>query len=63
MKVMPKGDYYLWYCDWCDSKNLTIWTKVDSGRFCCSACQRAYGVESDGRINLFDADEMLLMAV
>jgi hypothetical protein len=38
MKLMPHGDYYIWYCDWCDSRNLTLWTRVDKGEVTCGAC-------------------------
>jgi transposase-like protein len=63
MKVMPKGDHYVWYCDWCDSKNLTIWTKVDTGKFSCAACQREFSIESDGHIHHTDTSDLLLLAV
>jgi hypothetical protein len=63
MKVILKGDYYSWYCEWCDSRNLTLWVKIDSGKFCCSACQRAFGIESDGHIHHADTSDMLLQAV
>ncbi len=29
MNIMPLGDYYAWYCEWCDSRNLTLWTKFE----------------------------------
>ena len=38
MNIMPNGDYYVWYCDWCDSRNLTLWTKFESGEVVCGAC-------------------------
>ncbi len=40
MKIMPMGDYYVWYCEWCDSKNLTLWTRVEKDEVLCGACQR-----------------------
>jgi hypothetical protein len=42
MKLMPMGDYYLWYCEWCDSRNLTLWTKVTTDQVCCAACHKKY---------------------
>jgi hypothetical protein len=38
MKIMPNGDYYIWYCDWCDSRNLTLWTRIDKMKVVCAAC-------------------------
>ena len=38
MKLMPKGDYYIWYCDWCDSRNLTLWTRIEEGEVVCACC-------------------------
>lgn len=38
MQLMPHGDYYLWYCDRCDSRNLTLWTRIDTGEITCAAC-------------------------
>ncbi len=40
MKLMPFGDYYLWFCDWCDSQNRTIWTRIDTHNLTCAACYR-----------------------
>ncbi len=40
MKIMPMGDYYVWYCEWCDSKNLTLWTRVEKNEVVCGACHR-----------------------
>jgi hypothetical protein len=38
MKLIPNGDYYIWYCDWCDSRNNTLWTRLESGQVFCGAC-------------------------
>lgn len=38
MKIMPNGDYYLWDCDWCDSRNRTLWTRIDEGKLVCGVC-------------------------
>ena len=38
MKLMPQGDYYVWFCDWCDSRNQTLWTRIEEGKVVCSVC-------------------------
>jgi hypothetical protein len=38
MKLIPLGDYYIWYCDWCDSRNSTLWTRVEKGNVVCGVC-------------------------
>ena len=38
MKIMPMGDYYVWHCDWCDSTNYTIWTRLERDGLSCTAC-------------------------
>ena len=40
MNIMPLGDYYAWYCEWCDSRNLTLWTKFEKNEVLCGACHR-----------------------
>ena len=47
MKLFPQGDHYLWYCDWCDSRNLTLWTRVERGKINCCACQMPVAVPHD----------------
>ncbi len=44
MKIIPMGDYYVWHCDWCDSTNYTIWTRIESERLACSACHQTFSV-------------------
>ena len=44
MKLMPIGDYYSWYCEWCDSRNLTLWTRFEKGQVACGACHIAYSM-------------------
>ncbi len=44
MKIIINGDYYTWYCDWCDSRNLTLWTLIDDGQVKCGACHMPHGV-------------------
>lgn len=44
MKIMPMGDYYVWHCDWCDSTNYTIWTRIEHEGLACAAChQHSFG--------------------
>jgi hypothetical protein len=40
MKIRLNEDYYFWCCDWCDSENLVLWTKVQDGTTC-GACHRS----------------------
>jgi hypothetical protein len=42
MKIMPLGDYYVWYCEWCDTKNLTLWTRFEKGQVFCGACHNGF---------------------
>lgn len=47
MKIMPLGDYYVWYCEWCDTRNLTLWTRFEKNDVFCGACHR--GAQLDAR--------------
>ena len=40
MKLTLKDDYYEWYCDWCDSINVTLIHRVVDGTFSCCACHK-----------------------
>jgi hypothetical protein len=40
MELNLKGDYYEWYCDWCDTRNLTLIHRVADGTFSCCACHK-----------------------
>ncbi len=40
MKLIPLGDYYVWHCDWCDSTNYTIWTRMELDGLACAACHK-----------------------
>ena len=51
MKIKPMGDYYVWYCDWCDSRNSTLWTKLEANSVCCNACLQTFEVSPDGYLN------------
>ncbi len=56
MKLRLNEDYYFWCCDWCDSENLVLWTKVQNGTTC-GACHRLMvlpdipGVDSNNTIS------------
>jgi hypothetical protein len=68
MNIMPMGDYYVWYCEWCDSRNLTAWVRVDRGSVCCSACQKRFEISRDGDLmsdenNGIESDEVLLSGI
>jgi LSD1 subclass zinc finger protein len=40
MRLRPLGDFYEWYCEWCHSKNLTLWTRFEKGEVVCGACHK-----------------------
>lgn len=42
MDLMPVGDRYIWYCDWCDTKNVTPWVRVSEKEVCCAACHKSF---------------------
>lgn len=44
MKLIPIGDYYAWYCEWCDSRNLTPWTRVEKSQVYCGACHKQFSM-------------------
>jgi hypothetical protein len=44
MKLIPMGDYYVWYCDWCDSRNQTLWTRMEKGKAVCGACHSPFAI-------------------
>lgn len=44
MKLMPQGDYYVWYCDWCDSRNHTLWMRVEKGSVVCGVCHTPFAL-------------------
>ncbi len=61
MKIVPRGDYYVWHCEWCDSRNSTIWTRIDSQIVTCSACKQSFGIGEEG--HLFALDQELREAI
>jgi hypothetical protein len=38
MNIIPLGDYYIIYCDWCDSSNKVLWSRMEQGNAYCGAC-------------------------
>jgi hypothetical protein len=44
MKLMPLGDYYVWECDWCDSQNSTLWTRIEQGKVTCGVCYATFAI-------------------
>jgi hypothetical protein len=40
MNNFAMGEYYLWYCDWCDSTNQTHWGMISRHDLCCAACHQ-----------------------
>ena len=42
MQLMPKGDHYVWYCEWCDTRNMTLWIRIEKNQLCCAACQKKF---------------------
>ena len=48
MNIRLNEDYYFWCCDWCDSENLVLWTKLQEG-INCGACHRTMNLpDMDG---------------
>lgn len=48
MRLMSMGDFYLWYCDWCDTRNLTPWSQALKSEVCCAACHKKFTAHDDG---------------
>ena len=42
MELMPVGDRYLWYCDWCDTTNVTPWVRMGEKEVSCAACHKTF---------------------
>ncbi|GAB7027791.1 hypothetical protein [Geotalea toluenoxydans] len=47
MQLMPMGDYYVWYCEWCDSRNMTLWTRIDAKEVACGCCHRTFPLSTN----------------
>lgn len=61
MKLIPADDYYLWFCEWCDSQNRTLWTRMDAHHLTCGACSRQVAVNNAPSFpTLHDAREQAL---
>ena len=44
MKTMTMGEYYVWYCEWCDSRNMTPWTRATGDKVSCACCHKEFAV-------------------
>lgn len=49
MQLMPQGDHYIWYCEWCDTRNVTLWIRVERDEVCCAACHKRFPVMGEAR--------------
>ncbi|QXM11635.1 hypothetical protein KP002_10280 [Geomonas subterranea] len=49
MELMAVGDSYIWYCDWCDTKNVTPWTRAKEKEVCCAACHKTFSANGKER--------------
>lgn len=47
MELLAVGDRYIWYCDWCDTKNVTPWVRTKEKKLCCAACHKTFPSHSD----------------
>ncbi len=53
MDMRLHEDYYYWCCDWCDSENLVLWSKLQDGSTC-GACHRPMSLPDIGGGNITD---------
>ena len=49
MQLMQQGDFYVWYCEWCDTRNMTLWVKIENNQLCCAACQKKFSAFEETR--------------
>ena len=49
MKLMSMGDHYVWFCEWCDTRNMTLWTRVEENQLCCAACHKKFSAFAETR--------------
>jgi hypothetical protein len=42
MQLMPQGDYYIWHCELCDTRNVTLWIQIEKNQLCCVACKKKF---------------------
>lgn len=52
MKTMNMGEFYVWFCDWCDSKNLIPWTGAVGGKVSCGGCHKEFPVPGAKRVEI-----------
>jgi hypothetical protein len=38
MNMIPMGEYYVWFCERCDSTNQTHWSRTHRHDLTCAAC-------------------------
>ena len=38
MNMIPMGEYYIWFCERCDSTNQTHWSRTNRHDLSCAAC-------------------------
>lgn len=48
MELTLRGDYYEWYCNWCDTRNLTLGLRVTGDAFICCACHTVMPADGSG---------------
>jgi hypothetical protein len=48
MKTITMGDFYVWYCDWCDSTNMTPWSGTSGGHVSCGCCHKEFSYAETG---------------
>ena len=49
MELLAWGDSYIWYCDWCDTKNVTPWVRAKGNEVCCAACHKNFATKGTER--------------
>jgi len=42
MQLIPQGDHYIWHCEKCDTRNVTLWIHIEKNLVCCAACQKKF---------------------
>jgi hypothetical protein len=50
MKLTALGEYNVWYCDWCDTKNLTPGTRFEKEKVFCGACHIRFRMTPHGHM-------------
>lgn len=44
MRTLTMGEFYVWYCEWCDSRNLTPWVQTMDSKVVCGCCHKEFPV-------------------